>query len=125
MRAASTNVSLHKTHYFLLTRARIFCQQRNAGHYHAGGTIGALHRVGLDECLLQRVQFAILFQSLDGGNLFGSDVADSSQTGPGRLPVYQYSTCAALTFTTAVFASGQVKIIAQNTKRLRSESTST
>ena len=62
------------------------------------------------------MQPAILLEAFDGGDFLLADFADVCVAGTNRNTVEQDGASAALTFAAAVFRSGQLQVIAQNTE---------
>src|SRR5262245_7422395 len=64
--AAATEIAARSQFDLLGRRRRMFFEQRSAGHNEAGSAEAALLRVIIPERLLDRTQFAVLFESFDG-----------------------------------------------------------
>jgi hypothetical protein len=67
--AAPADVAFHGTENFRIAGIRILAEERRGGEDHARCTVTALHRIGLDESLLERVETAVNGESFDGRNL--------------------------------------------------------
>src|SRR5262249_18782464 len=101
----------------LPTRLRLTGEQRHGGQDHAGSAVPALHGVGLEERLLNRMEAVAARQALDGPNLFACGVAHRRGAGADRLTVNQDRAGAAPAFATAVFAAGEVQVVSQDAEQ--------
>src|SRR5438128_1124486 len=63
------------------------------------------------------MELAVAFQAFDGGDLLAFASADRGAARPFRHAVDQYSTSAALAFAAAVFAAGEVEIVAEDAEQ--------
>ena len=111
---AAANVAFEGAADLGFARLRRLLEQRDAGENHAGRAVPALQRVGLDEGFLQGMQFAVLRQSLDGGDLFACDGRDGRPARTHRGAVHQNGAGAALPLAAAIFRSGEVKLVAKH-----------
>src|SRR5260370_20674126 len=75
--AAAADVAVHRADDFVLGGIALFLEEGEGGHDHAGGAVGALHGTGVEEGLLERVEAALLFEALDGGDFTATDPARS------------------------------------------------
>src|SRR5690349_22925003 len=65
---AAANISVHEMLELRFAWIRVFIQERLRGQNHARRTEPTLKSAMFDEGLLQRMQFAVLRQALDGQN---------------------------------------------------------
>jgi hypothetical protein len=114
VRAATADVAVHAADDFGFGGIGILLKQRVAAENHAGRAIGALHRTGVDERLLQRMQPAILFETCDGGDLFVADGAHRRLARMQRDSVNEHATRGALALAATVFTAGEAKVVAQD-----------
>src|SRR5258708_1331608 len=61
----AAHVALHPPENLLIRRVWIFCKQAGAGHNHPRNTVAALHGAGGNKGFLQRMQPAVLLESLN------------------------------------------------------------
>ena len=76
-----------------------------------------MHRVSVDERFLDRMQFAVLFQSLDGLDFLLPNRTNGPAARPYRHAIQQYRTRAAFAFAAAVLGAGQLQVIAQDAQQ--------
>ena len=95
-------------------RSRVALEQRDRRQDHTGHAVAALHRVFLDEGFLDRVQFPVLRQALDGFDVAAFDLRNLCLAGSNRIAVEQHGAGAALAFAAAVFGSREVQVLAQH-----------
>ena len=98
---------------FLARGIGVLAQEPDRRHDHAAGAIAALHGARVEEGLLERMQLAVLFEALDGGDLAGGDGLERRHTGTDRCAVDQDGAGAATAFAAAVFRAGQAEIVAE------------
>src|SRR5258708_5913910 len=113
IRAAAADVPVELAGDVGIAGAGILLQQRHASDDHARCAVAALHGVGFDEGLLQRVQTAVLLDPFDCRDLFALRFAERSDAAPYGRAVQKHGTGAALTFAAAVLGSGKVEFIAE------------
>lgn len=89
-------------------------EQRHAADDHAGRAVTTLHRVSLDKSFLNGMQFSILFQAFDGGDLFPLSLAHGSDARTYRSPIQQDCASAALAFAAAILGSSKVEFFAED-----------
>ncbi len=92
----------------------VFLEQSNAGHDHSGRAIAALHGVAIDEALLDGVELCSFCQAFNGGDLFVFRGAERNLAGAGWIAVEEDGTSSALPFSTAVFCSGEFKVVSED-----------
>src|SRR6516225_6137693 len=100
-------------------RLRVLLEQRSRGHHHAALAIAALRHVEVEPGLLHRMQFAVLGQSLDGGDLLGADGSNRHLARARGDAVDVHGAGAALSDAAAVFGANQSDRIAQHPKQRR------
>src|SRR3981081_4312399 len=103
--SATADVPFHGPSNLGLAGMRSFFQQPNARDDHARRTVAALHRVGLNKCLLPRVKPAVLSNALDGSDLFSGNGGCRSDARAHRRSVYEHGTSAALALAASIFAA--------------------
>src|SRR3979411_1142998 len=112
--SAAADVTFECTANFGLARVRSLLQESNAGEDHSGSAIAALHGVGLDERFLQRMEAAVLCQSLDGGDIFSCNLGDGRDAGAHRRAVDEHGAGSAMAFATAILAAGEFQLVAED-----------
>ena len=70
-------------------------QQAFHRHDHAGGAEAALEGLVLEECLLHRIEVAVLRETFDGGHCFVFDVAREGEAGADGPAVDEHGAGAA------------------------------
>ena len=115
--SASANIALHVLDNFRVGRIGIRFQKRHCAHDHSRRAVSALHRAFIEERLLHGMQLAVAFQAFDRRDRFFADRADISDARVARISVNEHGARAALTFAAAVFAAGQVKLIAKHAEQ--------
>ena len=90
--AAAAIVVVHEPHDVGAAGLRVLPQEANAAKNHSRRAKAALQGVALSECLLQRMQFAVLGQSFDGNHLFALDPFDRDLARLDRLSVQEHGT---------------------------------
>ncbi len=113
---AAADVSAHTFADGSVVLAARFFEQRGSGHDLAGGAIATLKSVMLQESDLDGMQFAILSQALDGGDLVAL-VHDGKRQARIYAPsVYVQRACAALAVVATFLRAGKLKVFAQRIK---------
>ena len=98
---------------------RVVVEQVDAGHDHAGRAESALQAVLLPEALLQRVQFAVRGQPLDGRHLAAVGLHRKHRAGLRAAAVDEHGARAALARVAADVRAGQVQLFAQEVHEQR------
>jgi hypothetical protein len=111
---APANIALHGTLDLDIGRIGCFVQQRHSRENHARRAVAALHRVSLDEGILERMQLPIPFQSFDGRDLFSFGQARRRPARPYGSAIEQDGASAALPFTAAILGADQVEFFAED-----------
>lgn len=86
-------------------------KQGDAAYDHAGGAVGALKSFGVEEGLLDGMEAAGLLEAFDGGDRLSDGGGYWSDAGAAGHSVEEYRAGAALTFTAAVFRSGEANAV--------------
>ena len=123
--AAAAHVAVHRAGDLRLAGIGRSPQQRHARHDHARRAVAALHRVDLEERLLDGVQPAVLLEPFDGGDRLAGRRGRGRDAGAGGPAVDQHGAGAALALAAAVLGAGQVELVAQDASRLWSGPIST
>jgi hypothetical protein len=76
VRSATANVALQGLHNIRGTRIGVCGEKADAVQNHPGRAVGALKRLCIQKCLLNRMQSPVLFESFNCGNGFCSRCAD-------------------------------------------------
>ena len=92
----------------------VLAQEPDRRHDHAAGAIAALHGARIEERLLHRMQLAVLFEALDGGDLAAADGLECRHARTNRCAVHKDRAGAAAPFAASVFRTGQAEIVAEN-----------
>ena len=90
----------------------VFLEEGDTGHDHASGTEAALESVGVDECLLDGVEPAVLFETFDGCNCFALDGFERGEARACGDVGDEDHAGTALPFPTAVFGASEIKFVA-------------
>ncbi len=114
---AAADVSAHTFADVSVVRAARFFEQRGSGHDLAGGAIATLKSVMLQEGGLDGMQFAILSQALDGGDLVALVHDGKRQTRIYAPSVYMNRACAALAVIATFLRAGKLKVFAQRIEK--------
>lgn len=110
--AAAADIALHELHDFGRRWIRFLREECDAADDHAGGTVGALESVEIEEGLLHGMEMAVFFQAFDGSD--GLDYfAERELTGTAGRTADQDGARAALPFSAAVFCAGEAELVAQ------------
>ena len=112
--AATADVAVHGADDFRFGWIGLFPQKSDARHEHAGRAVAALHCAGIEECLLERMQLAVVFKAFDGFDFAAADSADGGDAGAGGNAIKQDGAGATLGLAATVFAAGEIQIVAQN-----------
>src|SRR5205814_4395075 len=112
--SATTNVSVHSANYIFAIWFGVLREQCTRRHDHSRSAIGALHRVGLDESFLERMQLAVFLERFDGGDLFPRGASNLSNARTGRHAVKQDCAGATLTLTASILAAGKIQVVTQD-----------
>ena len=110
MRAAAAEIIFQARADVLLRRLRIEFQQADPGENHARRAKAALHPVVVHERLLQRMQFPVLRQTLDGDDFLARHVLDLQQARPRRALVDEHRAAAAKARAAAEFGAGESEV---------------
>src|SRR5262249_52699624 len=97
-----------------------FCDQGDAGTDLSWRAIAALKGIVIDECLLQRVEMAVLCQALDRGDARAVLHHGQHQARYDAAAVDQDSTGTTLAVITTLLGTGQVEMLAQDIEQRRS-----
>jgi hypothetical protein len=73
-----------------------------------------LHGALIKECLLNGMQAVALREAFNSSDLLLGDIPDSRNARSARLAIDQDGTGTALAFATAIFASCQIEMVAQD-----------
>ena len=111
---AAANVALQGASDLGFAWVRSLLQQAYAGQDHSGRAVAALHGVGLDEGLLQRMEAAVLRQTFDGGDLFSFDFRDGCNAGAHGRAIDEHGAGSAMAFATAILAAGEFQLVAED-----------
>lgn len=114
MGSAAAYVALHGTRDVGGGWVGVGAQERNSRHDHPRCAVGALHRRLFKKGLLQRMQMVTLGKAFNRRNLLLAYGAHRGDTGPAGTAIDQDRTGAALSLSTPVLASRQIKLIAQD-----------
>jgi len=114
---AAANIALHSGEHFFAGRFGILLEQSGGRHDHASCAVTALHGIALDEGRLDRMQFAVLLEAFDGGNLLARAGGGGSHAGTGRRTIQQHGASATLALTASVFRSGEQQLLPQDPKQ--------
>jgi hypothetical protein len=117
MRSAPAQVVLHAVDDFLPTRLGITQQKTIRIENHAGRAEAALESIMFCKRLLDRMQFSVNGQPLDGKNLLVFDTADGKHARAKSHAVDDDRTRTAKTFPAAVLRSCQTQIGAQDPQK--------
>lgn len=117
IRPAATKVAGHGIVDIFIAGIGFVVQQRNGGHNLSALAITALGNLFVNPGLLNRVQFSILSDSLDGGNLFANGSRDGGAAGSDGRSIEVNGAGAALGDAAAEFGSIQSEVIADNPKQ--------
>jgi hypothetical protein len=85
---------------------------------HAWSTESALNGAMVNECPLDRMEFSVLRQSLDGDHLFTRDILNAVMTGSNGFFVDDNGARPALLAPAAVFDPGQLQIGSKDPEKL-------
>ena len=91
----------------------IALEQLRAGQDHAGSAKAALQAVALPKTLLHRMQFAILGQTFNGGDLGAVRLHGQQRAGFDRLAIEQDGAGAAKARFTADMSAGQLAVVTE------------
>src|SRR5207249_774898 len=91
----------------------IALEQLRAGQDHAGSAIAALQAVALPKSLLHRMQYAILGQTFNGGDLGAIRLHSKQRAGFHRLTIEQDGAGAANARFTADMSAGQLAVVTE------------
>ena len=115
--AAAADVAAQGTDDVFVPGIGIGLEQGQARHDHAGGAVAALHGIGFDERLLQRMQPAVSLQTFDRLDCLVGRDAHLRDARPDRLAVNEHGAGTALAFAAAVLAAGQIQVAAEHVEK--------
>src|SRR5262245_10728348 len=111
IRAAATDVGEGSVDVGVC-RFWIVFQQTGDSHDHTALAVTALRDVEVEPCLLHGMQFAILRQAFDGGDLLAGRFAGRKRARPHRCAIEVDGAGAALCDAATVFGAGQPDVFA-------------
>src|SRR5271170_909030 len=114
IRAASANIALQGAADFRLAGLRRLLQESDDRKYHAWCTVTALQRVGLDEGVLHRMEFAVLLQTFNRRDLFAGDSGHARHARSHGRALNQHGACAAMALAASVFRAGEFQFVAKD-----------
>ena len=110
---ATTHVPGKTFSDFLFGGIRISLQKFTGAHEKSGSAKTTLQAVILPEAFLQGMKFAVLGQSLNGGDLCAIGLDGKHQARAHRIPVHQDCTGPADSVFTAYMGTPKVEVLAQ------------
>jgi hypothetical protein len=119
VRTAATNIPLERLGDRSGIGTGIRLQQPDAAHDHARGAVRALERARVKESLLYRMEEAVFFEALDGGDGLRGGSAKRYLAGAARRRAEQHCAGAALSFAAAVLGSSEAELVAKDRKERR------
>lgn len=111
VRPAAAYIAVHSIQNLLLGRMRVFAEQGCRGHNHSRRAIAALKCALFKKSLLDRIQRAMLLESLNRRDLRIRGGRGRRQAGPNGVPIEQDRAGAALPLAAAIFGASQVQTI--------------
>jgi hypothetical protein len=99
---------------FRYGRMGIDGEQLSCGHQHAGGTDAALSAAALEKGFLQRVQFSIDGETLDGLDACAFGLQHWHKTAIDELTIHAHGAGPALAFAAPFLGAGEMEIFAQH-----------
>jgi hypothetical protein len=112
--SAAANVALERAANFGFVGLWTFLEEADAREDHAGRAISALERVLIEEGLLNWMKPPVLFEALDGGDLFASDRENAGDAGAHGRAVDQDGAGAALALAASVLGAGEGEVVAED-----------
>src|SRR6266852_2793984 len=106
MRAAAAEIAVHPFHDRIARGVRLLLKERPGVHDHSGGAVAALKTAVIDEGLLQRMQLAVAFQSLNRDDVLAVHICERELTRPRGFAVDGDGTCPADSEPAAVLGAG-------------------
>src|SRR5580704_7583972 len=114
---AAADISAHTLAHCSIVLAARFFQQRRGGHDLAGGAITALKTVMLQKSGLDGMQFTILGQAFDSGDLVPLMHDGKRQARIYAASVYVHRACAALSVVATLLCARKLKVFAQRIEK--------
>jgi hypothetical protein len=109
---ATTDVAFKTFTNFLLSGVWMVFEQLHSRHHHAGSTETALQSMTLAEGRLHRVQFAIVTQAFDRGDLGALRLNGQDRAGFDGASIQMHGTSAALSGIATHMGSSEMQLIA-------------
>jgi len=108
--AATTQVIVHSNDDLLAGGMRIATKKIKSRQNHTRGAEPTLHRIVSDESRLNRMEYVVRSETLDGDDIFAFNRLDICRARPHRKVIYQHGACAALENPATVLRAGQAKV---------------
>ena len=110
MSCTAAEVDFHLLQNLLTGRTRIIREDPVGIDHHTRDAKAALEGIVLDKGSLDRVQLALLGQTLDSQNFFSGNRPDAVTTGANRLLVHKDGTSSAQALAATILASRQFQV---------------
>jgi len=119
VRAAAAQIAGQSFFDLAVAGLGIFIEQRFGSHNHAVDAVAALHRLLVDEGLLDFVHLLSRAQAFEGSDRAILGGAHLGHAGTDGVTVHDDGASAALRHTAAVFGSVELEIVAQDVEQRR------